>query len=115
MSSSLGVEFSLKPGQQTLINGEDLTIKFNSVSNDSRCPSDTECISAGNAEINLELTKTGNPTVQILLNTAGITGLPDQTDYLNYAIRVIDLQPYPKSGSTILQADYSARFIVIKQ
>jgi len=114
-SSSLGVEFSLRPGQQTSINGEDLTIKFKSVSNDSRCPTDAQCIWAGNAEINVDLTKTGNPSSTIQLNTAGSTDLPNEANYLNYTIRITELQPYPKVDSTIAQADYMAKFIVSKQ
>ena len=115
MSSSLGEEFSLKPGQQTSISGEDLTIEFKSVSNDSRCPTDAQCVWAGNAEVNVELTKTGNSSSAIQLNTAGTTELPSQANYLNYTIRITELQPYPKVDLTIAQAEYKAKFIVSKQ
>src|SRR3990172_7242441 len=90
-SSSLGIEFSLRPGQQTSISGEDLTIEFKSVSNDSRCPTDAQCIWVGNAEVNVELIKTGNSPSTIQLNTAGTADFPNQTNFLNYTIRITEL------------------------
>lgn len=115
LSTSLGEEFSLRVGQQTAIRGEDLSIEFKSVSNDSRCPTDAQCISAGNAEVNLELTKTGNSPSMVQLNTAGTTGFPDRANYLNYTIRITELRPYRQVDSTIAQADYTGKFIVTKQ
>lgn len=114
-TSSLGVEFSLRPEQQTSISGEDLTIEFISVSNDSRCPTDAQCIWAGNAIVNVVLTKTGNSPSAIQINTAGTADFPNQAGFLNYTIRITELQPYPKVDSTIAQADYIAKFIVSKQ
>ena len=111
-SSHLGVEFLLRPGQQTSITGEDLTIKFKSVSNDSRCPADAACLSAGNAVINLDLSKIGNAPSPVQLNTEGSAGLPDSAEYLNYTIRITGLQPSPKVDATIAQSEYIAKFIV---
>ncbi len=35
---TVGQEFQLAPGQQVSISGQDLTLKFVSVNEDSRCP-----------------------------------------------------------------------------
>ncbi len=109
-SVPLETEFSSKPGQHISISGENLIVEFKSVSNDSRCPAGAQCVSAGNAEVNVELTKTGNSPFTVQLNTAG----PDTANYLNYTIRVTDLQPNPTLGSTIPQSEYTAKLIVIK-
>lgn len=112
---SLGLEFSLKPGQQTSISGEDLNVQFKSVTNDSRCPTGAQCIWAGNAEVNVELSKAGSAASTVQLNTAETTSLPSQATYLNYTIQVTGLQPTPEVNATIAQSDYIGRFIVTKQ
>lgn len=38
VSASLGREFSLRPGQEALVTGEDLRLEFVGVTQDSRCP-----------------------------------------------------------------------------
>ena len=46
---SLDKEFSLSPGQSTMIAGENLAIKFIEVISDGRCPKGAICVWAGEA------------------------------------------------------------------
>lgn len=108
----LGDEFQLSPGEDRTIAGEDFTISFISVKNDSRCPSGVQCVWEGNAEVHIRMAKTGHPESEAVLNTS--SQFSREARYLEYSIRLISLQPHPTAGSAIAQADYSARFIVTK-
>jgi len=113
-------EVSLKPGQRTTLRGEALTIELISVSNDSRCPIDATCIRQGNAEVNVKVTQGGRPPSSLRLNTSGVPGggkmeHSNEASYLNYTIRLTELQPAPKVGATIPQKAYVAKFIVLKE
>jgi hypothetical protein len=57
--AELNTPFQLKYDQTALIRSESLRIKFNSITEDSRCPSDVQCIQAGRFVANLSLTKSG--------------------------------------------------------
>ncbi len=64
----VGKEFSLKVGQQAKVDGVDLNLKFTGVPQDSRCPTNVNCVWAGNAEVALEWTH-NKCTTTITLNT----------------------------------------------
>jgi hypothetical protein len=106
ITASLGQAFDIKVGQETTIFSQQLTVKFLSVSEDSRCPQGTNCIWEGNGKVNIELTPTGQPPYVVELNTA--TSLKSEATYLSYKISLLDLQPYPSAGSTIQQSEYIA-------
>ncbi|HZR45465.1 MAG TPA: hypothetical protein VFA47_02080, partial [Candidatus Manganitrophaceae bacterium] len=113
-------EVSLRPGERTTLAGEVLTIELVSVSNDSRCPIDAACIRQGNAEVTVKLTQDGRPASFLRLHTAAAPGRgkmehPNEANYLNYTIRLTDLQPSPKAGAAIPQKSYVATFIVSKE
>jgi len=103
---SLGQVFDIKVGQEASISSQQLTLKFLSVSEDSRCPQGTNCIWEGNGKVNIELTPTGQTSYVVELNTA--MPLKSDATYLNYKISLLDLQPYPSAGSTIQQSEYIA-------
>ena len=103
---SLGQDFDLKVGQEASISSQQLTLKFLSVSEDSRCPQGTTCMWEGNGRVNIELTPTGQTSYVVELNTARSLG--SEATYLTYIISLLDLQPYPLAGSTIQQSEYIA-------
>jgi hypothetical protein len=106
ITASLGQAFDFKVGQEASISSQQLTLKFLSISEDSRCPQGTICIWEGNGKVNIELTPTGQPPYVVELNTA--TSLKSEATYLSYKISLLDLQPYPSAGSTIQQSEYIA-------
>lgn len=81
-----------------------LTIRFNSVLEDSRCPTGTQCPWEGNAEILLELTGGGPETVH--LNTGGM--FPGTELYNGYTITLQELKPHPAAGVHIDESSYTA-------
>jgi len=90
-------EVSLRKGQKTTLRAEKITIKFDSVVEDSRCPEGTNCIWAGNAKIRLMVSKAGKRAKAIELNTAGqMAGDASvEAQYENYKIKLISLGSKP--------------------
>lgn len=110
-TADLGVPFTLAPGQSVVINGEALTVEFQAVTSDSRCPTGVQCIWAGNATVAVVLSKDGK-AAGFELNT---TVEPRSANYLNYNIELLELNPYPSSkGGPISPSQYRATFVVTK-
>ncbi len=84
-----GQPFSIGVGETVNIPGERLTITFQDVLWDSRCPPDpgVNCIVAGDATIAVTLTKTGSASATLSLNTES----PVTAQYLNYTVELVDL------------------------
>ena len=106
ITASLGQAFDIKVGQEASISSQQLTLKFLSVSEDSRCPQGASCIWEGNGKVNIELTPADQTSYVVELNTA--MSLESEATYLSYRISLLDLQPYPSAGSTIEQSEYIA-------
>src|ERR1041384_6590460 len=64
----LGQEFELRIGQRAVIRKTNLTLRFVTVPEDSRCPSDVTCVWAGNARVELLVTN-GRRTKSMTLNS----------------------------------------------
>ncbi len=104
----LGEKFTVKFGQQVLIRSEVLTVKLDSVTDDSRCPKNSECFWAGNARIVLEVNGKSNLALNTYLE-------PKEAVFRNYHFKLVDLKPYPDATSKIKLNDYAAELIVTKQ
>ena len=111
-SAPLNNEFTLKYGQTIEIKEEKLKIKFASVAQDSRCPQGEQCISAGNASITLDVKTANNTSTSVTLNTANE---PQELIFQGLGIRLVDLQPNPKSGVDLNHNDYVITLKVYKQ
>ncbi len=100
---TLGIEKSFK------INGEyqsqDNSVKFKITAiNDSRCPSDVECIWAGKADVSIDVT---SPVSGSLVLSTLNNNIYKSTDTLgNYSFQLINVSPYPISTETIDLEDY---------
>jgi hypothetical protein len=99
----VGSEFDISVGQQARIQGSEIVIRFRGVTNDSRCPSDVQCVWAGNAVAGFDLSGAGQSDAA--LNT---TLDPKFVRYGGYTITLVGLKPVPKSGSAIPSLDYVA-------
>jgi hypothetical protein len=105
-----GRQFNLAVGQEAQIQGSAVSIRFNGVGEDSRCGTDVQCIWAGNAVVRLTLSSSATTPDESALNT----GLePRQTPYAGYTIRLVALNPAPKSGRQIAQTDYVVTLEVV--
>lgn len=89
-----------------------LKIEFLSVVEDSRCPSDVNCIHAGNAQIRLRISKSGRQPKIVDLNS----NLPSQTaTFEGYEIKLKSLTPEPRSNIRINRSGYKAALTISKK
>ena len=107
----LDEQFTIKNGQQVTIEGQKLTLKFSSLFQDSRCPSSVTCGWAGNGAIVVEVSRKHKKAVQAMLNTLLD---PKQIEYKGYKIKLLALNPYPKTPGEIDPSEYEATLIVSK-
>ena len=103
IAAGLGQEFQLSVGRQAFITGEDLGIELVRVTQDSRCPTGTVCIQAGQAVCVVHLTQASS-IYEVLLTETG--GSPqDEQDYLGYHF-IFNVLPYPEAGKDIHFENY---------
>ena len=102
----------VKYAHETAITGEDMSVKFEAILEDSRCPEGVQCVWAGNARIELAVTKAGEDTASLELNTND--RYPVEAHYLDYTITLIDLKPYPKAAEQKDIENYTATIEIQK-
>ena len=87
-----------------------IQIKFVELIDDSRCPTDTNCVWAGNAKIKVRVTKNGR-SKDLELNT----GLePKDVVFAGYRFKLVGLTPEPRSNIRINRNGYVAKIEVTK-
>ena len=101
----LDEEFTVKNGEQVTIEAQKLTVKFSSLFEDSRCPVTFSCGWAGNGAIVVEMSRKKKKAVQAMLNTLLD---PKEIVYRGYKVKLVALNPYPKSRSGIDPSVYEA-------
>jgi hypothetical protein len=111
IKTTLGQEFTLRLGQTAQIEGEQLSITFNGVSEDSRCPRDVLCIRAGEVKCEMTVTYQGSSS-SITLIQPGMTEPASET-YRGYRI-IYSVEPYPDAGKPISPAEYRLNLTVQK-
>ena len=103
-----GIPFDLKVGA-TAAMPDGLRITFDRVTADSRCPSDVQCVRAGEAIIAVSMAaSTGGPETREMRTDA--TG--SQISYAGHTIQLTALAPLPRSTQQIDPRDYVATFVV---
>ena len=113
-SPRVGQEFSLKVGEKKKLEGVDLQVKFAGVPQDSRCPTNVNCVWAGNAEVALDLLHNNCSTV-VTLNTHRSSGTGDEGKVGGFRIKLVKLIPYPHTERKIAPGDYTATLLVTKE
>jgi hypothetical protein len=108
----LGKEFELKIDQKAVVEGEGLTIVFESVLDDSRCPKGVDCIWSGNAKISIISSKTKQSPTKIELNT---DDGPKSSSYMDYEIKLVALKPNRKPDVPLQRDEYRALLIISKK
>lgn len=101
----------LSVGTTLNISSESLHVRFDSVSEDSRCPENMVCIWSGNARVHCTIIKNQSSKQQIVLNT---TTMPQNASYQGYTIRLAEVTPLPKAGERTPQSAYRAGITITK-
>jgi hypothetical protein len=107
----IGRPFDMKPDESVTLDG--LTITFEGVGDDSRCPAGETCIWAGDAAAAFTFEKVPAAAMQRTLHTNG--RFERQIDYDGFVIRLDDVRPYPRAGASIVRNDYRATLVVTRR
>ena len=106
VSASLGREFTMAIDQIAAINTESLNIKFLQITEDSRCPGDVTCITAGKVSCLIEIGGTdASNRSRVTITQTGLTDEPGRMTFAGYQL-LAKVKPYPTSGKTISTRDY---------
>jgi len=90
-----------------------LNLCFESVLNDSRCPTGVLCFWEGNAQARFKFEKYNEMAVLFNLNTH--KGFITDTIVYGYKITLLGLKPYPVIDHKIDQSDYIAKLLIEKE
>ncbi len=104
-------EVQIPVGETRTFDEERLAIGFGAVTEESRCPTDAQCVAAGNAIVGLILQERGEATRTVELNTT--TGRR-RVSHEGYVIEVVDLQPLPSTSGPPDMATYVLRLRVTR-
>jgi hypothetical protein len=108
VEAQTGQQQKIQINKQKKFSRSNLTVKFVSLIEDSRCPIGTNCIWAGNAKIKIEVGK-GRSKKTFEVNTnIGAKGAA----YDGYQIELVALTPVPKENIRINKNGYVATFAV---
>ncbi len=106
-----GVEFALPLGKTAAINASGARITFKQVSEDSRCPVDVQCVWAGDAKIDLTISRSGAPDD---LKVISFTPPNNETTSGDLRIRFTGLAPVPRQADNGKPRAYVAQLVVTR-
>jgi len=104
-----GASFTLAPGQTAAVKGAGASITFKRVLDDSRCPVDVTCVWAGDARIEVTISRNGGADDTRILN---ITPPKHEAVVGNLRIRFVSLAPIPRQADANVPRKYIAEFVV---
>jgi len=99
----VGEDFVLAPGQRVTIGESGLTIEFERVTSDSRCPKDVQCVWAGNAAIRIQVVEQMSEPRLVELDTYGDR---QKAQLGEFDLQVVALGPDPVSTERIEPQQY---------
>ena len=99
----LGDQFTLRYGQSASITELDLWVRFIDVVDDSRCPSDVECVWSGDGAVLLEVAPLNGDSKEDVVHTSLE---PHQIPLGRAELRLVRLDPYPVTTRPIAPHDY---------
>ena len=109
-SVPLNQQFTLAVGQTATIADTAITIRCLGVPNDSRCPGDATCITAGDATVSIEVLPPDAGRSQYALHTADMKPVT----HSGLTIALLQLDPYPFVSRPIQPGDYRATLRVTR-
>lgn len=104
---SLPGSIVLAVGQSVRVDGRDAVVRFVRVTEDSRCPQGVECVWAGRARVELELTADGQPPPPPMALGLEVGAEPVEAAGLRLAAEALD--PLPRAEVATAESDYRLR------
>jgi hypothetical protein len=97
-------EVVLGPGESSRVDG--LTVKFEGVSADSRCPIGVQCFWEGDAVVEVSVSEPSRESSNLELHTSG--RYPREGTYGRYRVRLVSLVPQPRENEGVPAGEYRA-------
>lgn len=115
VNANLGVPFRLAAGQTGQLEGFGMEIAFMHVNADSRCPSDVQCIWAGQVVLAMEFKQGGEliDEFELVFGDLREEGDSPGWEHDGFVIMLMDVSPYPESTEAIEQEDYRIELVVM--
>ncbi len=110
MQTALGQEFQLRNTETAEIGSDGLTLRFDRVSTDARCPVGHPCESDGDAVVEITLHQAPSEAATLELHTD--PKLRTEAGYLRYRIRLVRLDPRPVGEQPVPLPQYRGTFVV---
>jgi len=110
LETRLDQPVEVRVGVTVEVGGEPITITFERVTEDSRCPTGVNCVWAGDATVRLRAEAPQADRAALDLHTH--VSKAREADYRGYRIRLVQLVPWPKEGSTPSPDQYVATIVV---
>lgn len=112
LEAQLGSSFTLPMGGTAHVAAADLTLVFQSILEDSRCPRQVECFWAGQVRIMIEVQQGGTGATSLELNT-NPPSKQDTVSYAGYDIHLSQIDPYPEAPDELIPPEaYRATFVI---
>lgn len=92
---SLNEDVKLAVGQTAVVAGEPLTVRFDRVVDDSRCPTNVQCVRAGEAHVAIVMYAATAQPQEVVLATE--PAQPQSASYGAYDVRLVTLEPRPRT------------------
>jgi hypothetical protein len=106
-----GGDFELRNGETTQVGNEGLTLRFERVTRDGRCPIGDPCTSdVGDATVLVTVQQPPHEPAALKLHTH--PGLSGEGRYRGYRVRLARLEPRPVGEQPVPLPQYRATFIV---
>lgn len=96
---------TLRLGETAPVPESSLLLTFDRVVEDSRCPVDVVCITAGNAAVALQVKSAGHAAEPIQLH---LRREPREVSRQGYTLALVDLQPAVRTDQPLPGASYRA-------
>jgi hypothetical protein len=101
----LDADFTLKLAATASVDGTALTVRFDKVGEDSRCPDGAQCIVSGDATVSLTATVRGSQPRHLELHT---DLEPMTAEIPGFEIALVGLAPRPAVDRPVRDRDYVA-------
>jgi hypothetical protein len=112
IKASIDKEFSLAIGQVAELSGEQITLQFEGIQEDSRCPKGATCIWQGRVSSILQISENVSSST-IALTEPGLSEQYGKNTYKQYEF-TSHVQPYPEIGKKLSSEDYRL-FLTVKK
>jgi hypothetical protein len=100
-TAPLNTEFTIAPGETVALERASLSVRFNRITGDNRCPADALCILGGSADVSITAIS-DRATRDYVLRTGDLQPVPHD----GFTLSLVQVSPYPFSARTIEPDEY---------